>query len=109
MTARRPLTYAGGDVALVARMADGRVRIVYLDRSGQPTNHLAAAWPHELRGVGWHMKAIREAIAAVPEENPDPPPATPSLASTGTAAPRPPQPARSGFLFVDHTIPEGDR
>ena len=108
--ARRPLTYAGGDVALLARMSDGRVRVVYLDRSGQPTQHKAAVWTHHLRGVGWHMAAIREAIKALPPEH-EPPPAPQSPpASTGTAAPRPSQPPRGGgFLFIDHAIPEGDR
>lgn len=108
---RRPLTYAGGDIALRARMANGRVRVVYLDRFGQPTRHLASAWPHELRGVGWHMKAIREAIAVLPLENNEPPPAaSPLPAPSGTAAPHSPQhPRGGGFLFVDHTITEGDR
>jgi hypothetical protein len=80
MTRRPPLTFAGGDVLPTHRRADGRARVVYLDRAGRPTAHSAAAWPHELRGVGWHLAEIKRLIAALSLEGapiPDPTPAPP--------------------------------
>ena len=62
----RPLTYLGGDVRLVGRRADGRAVVRFLDRAGRPAGPTAEAWPHELRGVGWHIAAIKRAIAAAP-------------------------------------------
>lgn len=82
MPSRPPLTLAGGDVTLVARLPCGRVRVAYVDRDGQPTRHTRPAWPHELRGIGWHLAEIKRAIAALPAVNPD-----------GTMSPAPPQSA----------------
>lgn len=80
MIHRRPsLTYAGGDVALVARLPCGRVRVVYVDQAGVPTRHQAAAWPHELRGLGWHLAEVKAAIAALPDPNAPPAPAPRAL------------------------------
>jgi hypothetical protein len=62
----RPLTLAGNDVGLNARSADGRVRIIHLDRTGAPTKATAWCWPHELRGVGWHLAEIKKAVSALP-------------------------------------------
>lgn len=78
MTARG-LRLLGSDVALVAGLPCGRVRVVYLDRDGQPTCHRTNVWPHELIGNGWHLAAIKRAIAAL----------TGSTITTGTPAPRP--------------------
>jgi hypothetical protein len=83
---RRPLTFAGGDVRPTHRRADGRARVVYLDRTGQPTRHTAAAWPHELRGVGWHLAEIKTLLAGLPLEG---------AAVPEPAAPRP-------LLFAHH-------
>lgn len=63
---RPPLTLAGGPVSLVARLPDGRVRCRYLDRAGNVTRHGRDAHAHELRGVGWHLAAIKAAILALP-------------------------------------------
>lgn len=85
---RRPLTYQGTDVALARRTHAGKAVVVYLNRHGQPTAGTAEAWPHELRGVGWHIAAIKQAIAALPLEG------SPVSASE-PAAPRP-------LLFAHH-------
>ena len=73
-----PLTFAGGDVAPVRRRADGRAIVAYLDRAGEPMRHTAVAWPHELRGIGWHLADIKKLIAGLPlEGTPTPEPAAP--------------------------------
>jgi hypothetical protein len=91
---RRPLTLAGADVALHRRLADGRVEVVYLDRDGQPMRSTRVAHAHELRGIGWHLAAIKAAIAALP------------LQGTATASPSPSQPAPetrpSAWLHAHH-------
>ncbi|MFO1081904.1 MAG: hypothetical protein U1E23_14895 [Reyranellaceae bacterium] len=86
---RRPaLTLAGGDVRLLRRKPDGRVVAVYLDREGRPTAHTRIAWPHELRGVGWHLGEIKKLAATLPVEG-------------AAAGPTEPAPARP-LLFAHH-------
>jgi len=95
-----PLTHLGTDVRLVGRRADGRAIVAYLDRHGEPMPGLfAAAWPHELRGVGWHLAAIKRAIAATPVLT-----GAPDCAVTVPARPAP-QPR----LHAHFSLPEGDR
>lgn len=97
MTTRRPpLTLAGGAVDLVARLPDGRVRCCYLDRAGNATRHGRDAHAHELRGVGWHLAAIKAAILALP------------LVGSAATFPETPAPApRPGaWLHVHHTAAE---
>ncbi len=76
----RALRLLGSDVALVAGLPCGRVRVVYLDRAGQPTDHRTNVWPHELIGNGWHLAAIKRAITALSNPNAPAPIATPSRA-----------------------------
>jgi hypothetical protein len=78
MNRRPPLRLAGGDVVPVRRLASGRAVVVYLDRDGHQTPHAADAWPHELRGIGWHLAEIKKLIAGLPLEGaPVPEPAAP--------------------------------
>jgi hypothetical protein len=77
---RRPLTFQGSDVALRARGADGRPLVDYLDRAGRPLGHSTRCHAHELRGVGWHLAAIKKAIADLPIEG---------APASGQPAPRP--------------------
>jgi hypothetical protein len=93
MSKRPPLRLAGGDVVPVRRLSSGRAIVVYLDRDGHPTPHTAGAWPHELRGIGWHLAEIKKLIAGLP------------LEGAPIPAPPLPQPHR-GWLFVDHAIKE---
>lgn len=74
MTGRPSLTYIGSDVAPIRRCGDGRVMVVFLDRAGQPTTHTAEAWPHELRGVGWHIAEIKRFVSCLPGEAREPEP-----------------------------------
>ncbi len=67
MSRRRALTYLGGDIRIVGRRADGQAVVQFLDRHGQPVpNGTATAHAHQLRGVGWHLAAIKAAIASAP-------------------------------------------
>jgi hypothetical protein len=90
----RPLTFAGADVRPIWRRTDGRAVIVFLDRSGEPTKVKTTAWPHELRGVGWHLAAIKKAIAALPLEG-----EANAVRAAEPAAPR-------GFLHAHHSFKE---
>lgn len=92
-----PLTLAGGAVDLVARLPDGRVRCCYLDREGNRSRHGRDAHAHELRGVGWHLAAIKAAIQALPFVGS----VTPSLPEHPTSAPRP-----GAWLHIHHTAAE---
>lgn len=65
---RQALTHCGGDVALRVRAADGRALVEYVDRAGRGLGHTARCHAHELRGIGWHLAAIKAAIAALPLE-----------------------------------------
>jgi hypothetical protein len=89
MSRRYPLTFAGGDVVPVRRRANGQVVVAYLARNGQPTSITAIAWPHELRGIGWHMAGIKQVVGRLSLEGDNPAPAS------EPAAPRP-------LLFVHH-------
>jgi hypothetical protein len=93
-----PLTLAGGPVALVARLPDGRVRCCYLDRAGARTRHGRDAHAHELRGVGWHLAAIKAAIAALPLVGE---PFTPSDLQASSGRPR-------AWLHAHHTAATED-
>lgn len=97
MTKRPALTLAGADVGLHQRLPDGRVVIVYLDRTGTATPHTRIAHAHELRGIGWHLAAIKAAITRLPlaREAAPPHPETPAPAA------RP-----SAWLHVHHTAAE---
>lgn len=100
---RRPaLTYLGTDVRIVGRRADGRAIVAFLDRHGAALDRYAAPWPHELRGVGWHIAAIKRAIAATPllKGAPDCAVVVPVTRAAGTSAPR---------LHAHFSLPEGDR
>ena len=96
MTKRPALTLAGADVDLHRRLPDGRAVVVYLDRTGAPTASTRIAHAHELRGIGWHLAAIKAAIQALP--------------LVGRAAPEIPAPAPasrpSAWLHAHHTAAE---
>ena len=66
---RPRLTFQGSDVGLCRRTSDGKAVAVYLDRDGQPTCHCVEVWPHELRGIGWHLAEIKARIAQLPARN----------------------------------------
>lgn len=104
MTQRPRLTYAGGDVELVARLPDGRALAAYVDRDGKRTRFTATAWPHELRGIGWHLAEIKALIAGLPLQGSAP--VVPTLAASRPhpIEPRVPQPR--GFLHAHHTAAE---
>lgn len=107
MASRPPLTLAGGPVSLVARLPDGRVRCRYLDRAGNVTRHGRDAHAHELRGVGWHLAAIKAAILALPLVGSAPADRT-SRSDVREASPETPAPApRPGaWLHLHHTAAE---
>lgn len=65
----RSLRYQGSDVALVRRLPCGRVRICYVARGSFAID----VWPHDLIGNGWHLAAIKRAIAALTEPTPSTP------------------------------------
>lgn len=100
MSKRPPLTHCGGDVALERRLPDGRALVRFLDRQGQPTPVTAAAWPHELRGIGWHISEIKRRVESLALQGAAPmsPTLTPPLT---LAEPRALQPR--GFLHAHHT------
>lgn len=99
MTKRPALTHCGGDVALERRLPDGRAIARFLDRHGQPTPVTAAAWPHELRGIGWHIAEIKRLVAGLPLQG-----AAPITPTVTLAEPRALQPR--GFLHAHHTAAE---
>lgn len=119
---RPRLTLAGGDVELVARLPDGRAVAAYVGRDGTRTPFTATAWPHELRGIGWHLAEIKRAIAGLPLQGAAPIAPTQSAlaadrACSGAKAreashhlfpipsePHAPQPR--GFLHAHHTAAE---
>lgn len=94
MTQRPRLTFAGGDVELVSRLPDGRALAAYVDRDGKRTPFTATAWPHEFRGVGWHLAEIKRLIGVLPLQG-SAPVAPTLLPSSETVAPRP-----RGFLHA---------
>ena len=89
---RPPLRLLGADVTLERRLPDGRAVVRYLDRHGQPTPFTQPAWPHELRGIGWHLAEIKRLVAGLPLQG------APSLSPTEPRAPQP-----RGFLHAHHT------
>jgi hypothetical protein len=95
MTGRPPLTFAGADVALEARMPDGRVVVRMVDFRGAPTPFTQPAHAHELRGIGWSLAEIKNRIAALPLQGAAP------IAPTEALAPQP-----RGFLHAHHTAAE---
>lgn len=111
---RRALTLRGFDVAIEGRRPDGRALVDVLDGRGRRSERYAQAWPHELRGVGWHLADIKAAIAAAPlvafaSDEPGP---APSVAKTTEGeAPASPQTAAArprGFLHAHFAVPTGD-
>lgn len=92
MSSHPRLTFQGSDVALCRRTPEGKARVVYLDRQGRPTRHCVETWPHELRGIGWHLAEIKARIAQLPLVGAAPSPSE-------TAAPRP-------LLFAHHAAPK---
>jgi hypothetical protein len=96
VTGRVALTHIGSDIALRCRTANGRAVFVYLDRHGNPTAHRGRAWPHELRGVGWHIAAIKHEISLLPLEG-----TTGRDTSPGTTG--------SGLLFAHFSNRERDQ
>ncbi len=78
MTSLHQLRLQGSDVALVAGMPCGRVRVVYLaNLTGKPTVHQTTVWPHDLIGNGWHLADVKRAIAALTDSTINTPPAAP--------------------------------
>lgn len=90
----QPLTLAGGDVELLERLPDGRVLCAYLDRMGKRTRQTRTAHAHELRGIGWHLAAIKAAIAALP------------LAGAPPHSQPAPAPQQGAWLHAHHTAAE---
>lgn len=102
-TKRPPLTHCGGDVTLERRLPDGRALVRFLDRHGQPTPVTAAAWPHELRGIGWHIAEIKRLVERLPVQGAAP------ISPTLTSPPPPAEPhvlQPRGFLHAHHTAAE---
>lgn len=95
MTRRPPLTLAGAEVALSARLPDGRVLVAHLDRSGKPTEYRQPCQAHELRGIGWHLAEIKARIAMLPIDGSAHPIPSPEAASP-----------RRGFLHAHHSAAE---
>ena len=95
MTTRPPLTLAGADVALSARLPDGRVLVAFLDREGVPTGYRRPCRAHELRGIGWHLAEIKARIARLPMHGAGDPIPSPEAATP-----------RRGFLHAHHTAAE---
>lgn len=100
MTRRPALTFAGGDVALRLRAADGRAVVDFIDLAGQPIGHSARCHPHQLRGVGWHIAEIKRAIAALPLEG------APAVTPTPPTEPLATRPR--GFLHAHFAVAPGD-
>ncbi|WP_425065086.1 hypothetical protein [Reyranella sp.] len=99
MTDRRPpLTLAGGDVMLTARLPDGRAVAVFLDREGKRTPFSQPAQCFELRGIGWHLAEIKALIAGLPLQGARP---VAPVSPTEADAPQP-----RGFLHAHHTAAE---
>jgi len=98
---RPPLRLLGADVALERRLPDGRALVRYLDWHGKPTPVTAAAWPHELRGIGWHIAEIKRRVEGLPPRVAAP------IAPTFTAPQAEPRvPQSRGFLHAHHTAAE---
>jgi len=93
-----PLTLAGGDVTLTARLTDGRAVAVFLDRDGGRTPFSQPAHCFELRGIGWHLAEIKALIARLPLQGAAP---VAPVSPTDADAPRP-----RGFLHAHHTAAE---
>jgi len=104
VTGRPRLTLAGGDVELVARLPDGRAVAAYVGRDGTRTPFTATAWPHELRGIGWHLAEIKQAIAGLPLQGAAP--IAPTLATALSIPSEPHAPQPRGFLHAHHTAAE---
>ena len=105
MSSPHPLTHAGGDVVLRWRAADGKAVFDYLDpRTRQPSGRRGRAWAHELRGVGWHIAAVKAAIAALPLEGTQPAPKPDPSESADR-----PRGVHGGRLHAHFALPEGDR
>lgn len=63
---RPAITHLGADVKIVGRLADGRAVVACVDRAGGVCGNSRPAWPHELRGLGWHMAEVKRLAAAAP-------------------------------------------
>lgn len=100
MTQRPRLTFAGGDVELVARLPDGRALAAYVDCDGKRTPFTATGWPHEFRGIGWHLAEIKRLVTGLPLQGAAP------IAPTLTPPPEPRASQPRGFLHAHHTAAE---
>lgn len=60
------ITHLGGAVRIVGRRADGQAVVACLDLHGKFTGCTRNAWPHELRGLGWHIAEIKKLVSAAP-------------------------------------------
>lgn len=102
---RPPLRLLGADVALERRLPDGRAVVRHLDRHGAPTPFTAAAWPHELRGLGWHIAEIKRRVESLPLQGAAPiaPTSPRDLRESLTPDQETAVPQPRGFLHAHHT------
>jgi hypothetical protein len=110
-----PLQVGGTQVLLAGRRPDGKVLVASANRFGRPLGGLSEVHAHQLRGIGWHIAAIKEAIAALPlivfaydQDAGDQDAAARGNAASapagkGTAAPT------GGRLHAHFSLPTGDR
>lgn len=66
MSQRPALCHLGAPIKVVGRRVCGRAVVSCLDRAGKVTPALCSPWPHELRGVGWHLAEIKHLVSAAP-------------------------------------------
>lgn len=95
-----PLQVGGATVLLAGRRPNGDALVCYADKGGNPTSGFRIVRSFELRGLGWHMAAIKAAIARLPEAR---------FAFDETRLPQPaPAPPRC-LLFAHHAAAASER